>query len=309
MFRVSRLRSHLQRIVLPDMKPFTPLILGAALLLASTQAHSQVLLSENTPFFNVFADGKAPAEPETNVPAWTINDSLYRIPAYDVYCSWNTKRVHPYSVNLTTMTDTVPIVLAYDTCCYSPPFVGRMTSDFGPRRNRHHYGVDIKLNTGDEVKSTFEGVVRIAHYDRDYGRVVVVRHSNGLETLYAHLSKLMVKEGDWVEAGDVIGLGGNTGRSTGSHLHFEVRYLGEPIDPNDLIDWETGQLVADTLHLNKTHFEYLAELRKRKYHTIRSGDTLSAIARRYGTSVSRLCKLNNISTSTTLRIGKVLRYN
>jgi len=162
---------------------------------------------------------------------------------------------------------------------------------------------------GDEVKAAFEGVVRIAHYDGDYGRVVVIRHNNGLETLYGHLSQFKVKEGEKVEAGDVIGLGGNTGRSTGSHLHFEVRYLGEPINPNEVIDWELGYLCSDTLHLNAEHFEYLVEVRKRKYHTIRRGDTLSGIARRYGTSVGNLCRLNGIRSSTTLRIGRKIRYN
>jgi len=243
------------------------------------------------------------------VEVWDINDSLLFIPYFDQYCSWNTKRVHPYKVDLRNMKDTVIIPLAIDSCDFVAPFIGRKTSDFGYRRYRYHYGVDIKLHTGDEVKAAFEGVVRIAHYDGDYGRVVVIRHNNGLETLYGHLSKMHVKEGEKVEAGDVIGLGGNTGRSTGSHLHFEVRYLGEPINPNEVIDWELGYLCSDTLQLNAEHFEYLVEVRKRKFHTIRRGDTLSGIARRYGTSVRNLCKLNRIRSSTTLRIGRKIRYN
>lgn len=243
------------------------------------------------------------------VEVWDINDSLAFIPYFDEYCSWNTKRVHPYSVDLRNMDDTIIIPLAVDTCDFVAPFIGRKTSDFGYRRYRYHYGVDIKLRTGDEVKAAFEGVVRIAHYDGDYGRVVVIRHNNGLETLYGHLSRLNVKEGEKVEAGDVIGLGGNTGRSTGSHLHFEVRYLGEPINPNEVIDWELGYLCSDTLHLDAEHFEYLVEVRKRKYHTIRRGDTLSGIARRYGTSIGRLCRLNGIRSSTTLKIGRKIRYN
>ncbi|HKK38594.1 MAG TPA: M23 family metallopeptidase, partial [Cryomorphaceae bacterium] len=225
------------------------------------------------------------------------------------YCSWNTDRVHPYKNDLRFMTDTVLLVLAPDSCDFVSPYTGRKTSDFGYRRYRYHYGVDIKLYQGEEVKSAFEGVVRIAQYDGDYGKVVVVRHHNGLETLYAHLSKLNVKEGDKVEAGDVVGLGGSTGRSTGSHLHFEARYKGEPIDPNALIEWETGYLCHDTLAVNQEHFEYLVEVRKRKYHKIRSGDTLSGIARRYGTSIRNICQLNGIRSTTTLRIGKTLRYN
>ncbi|MCA1764154.1 MAG: peptidoglycan DD-metalloendopeptidase family protein [Cryomorphaceae bacterium] len=240
---------------------------------------------------------------------WDINDSLNYIPAFDEYCDWNSDRVHPYKYTLTEMTDTIVIPLAYDSCSFAAPFIGRKTSDFGYRRYRHHYGVDIKLYTGDPVLNAFDGVVRVAKYDGDYGRVVVVRHNNGLETLYAHLSELKVKEGDWVDAGKAVGLGGNTGRSTGSHLHFEVRYLGEPINPNEIIDWELGMLCSDTLLLNADHFEYLKEIRKRKYHRIRRGDTLSGIARRYGTTVGRICRLNGMRSTSTLRIGKTIRYN
>jgi murein DD-endopeptidase MepM/ murein hydrolase activator NlpD len=266
-------------------------------------------LAENAASFNIYRDGKMPSSSNEEVHRWNINDSILHIPSYDTYCSWNTERVHPYKNDLRFMKDTIVLVLAPDSCDFVSPYTGRKTSDFGYRRYRYHYGVDIKLLSGEEVKSAFEGVVRIAQYDGDYGKVVVVRHNNGLETLYAHLSKLNVKEGDKVEAGDVVGLGGNTGRSTGSHLHFEARYKGEPIDPNALIEWETGYLCHDTLALNQEHFEYLVEVRKRKYHKIRSGDTLSGIARRYGTSVSTICKLNGIRSNTTLRIGKTLRYN
>ncbi len=250
-----------------------------------------------------------PATESLKISIWDINDSILNIPAYDDYCSWNTDRVHPYNTSLTAMKDTVLIGLALDTCDFAAPYVGHKTSDFGSRRYRYHYGVDVKLYTGDDVKAAFEGVVRIAHYDGDYGKVVVVRHTNGLETLYAHLSKLEVAEGDWVEAGDIVGLGGNTGRSTGSHLHFEARYLGEPINPNTIIDWENGVLKSPSLALNKAHFAYLIDIRKRKYYTIRRGDTLSQIARRHGVSVGQLCKLNNMRSSSTLRIGQTLRYN
>jgi len=270
-------------------------------LSAQDQVASDVAGTDNT-FEKIVTESSA-------IELWDINDSLAFIPYFDQYCSWNTKRVHPYKVDLRNMKDTIPIPLAIDSCDFVAPFVGRKTSDFGYRRYRYHYGVDIKLYTGDEVKAAFEGVVRIAHYDGDYGRVVVIRHNNGLETLYGHLSKMHVKEGQKVEAGDVIGLGGNTGRSTGSHLHFEVRYLGEPINPNEVIDWELGYLCSDTLQLNAEHFEYLVEVRKRKYHRIRRGDTLSGIARRYGTSIRNLCRLNGIRSTTTLRIGKTLRYN
>lgn len=265
--------------------------------------------AETKSTFNIYRDGKMPTASDATTATWNINDSLTHIPSYDTYCSWNTERVHPYKDDLRFMKDTVLLVLAPDSCDFVSPYTGRKTSDFGYRRYRYHYGVDVKLYRGEEVKSAFEGVVRIAQYDGDYGKVVVIRHPNGLETLYAHLSKLIVKEGDRVEAGDIVGLGGSTGRSTGSHLHFEARYKGEPIDPNALIEWETGYLCHDTLALNQEHFEYLIDVRARKYHRIRSGDTLSGIARRYGTSVRNICRLNGIRSTTTLRIGRTLRYN
>ena len=152
-------------------------------------------------------------------------------------------------------------------------------------------------------------MVRIAKYDPTYGRVVVIRHQNGLETLYAHLSKFKVKVGDYVQAGDVIALGGNTGRSTGPHLHFEVRYLGEPINPNDIIDFQNGILKMDQLNLSGENFAYLKEIRKRKYYRVRSGDSLSRIGYRKGVSITKLCRLNRISRTSVLQIGQRIRYN
>lgn len=289
-----------------NMKSIIALLLG---VMVSGSAFSQDQIASSKASKNIYTYEKVVAPSGAEASVWDINDSVTFIPSYDNYCEWNTDRIHPYKYKLTNMTDTIVIPLAMDSCDFTAPFTGRKTSDFGYRRYRYHYGVDIKLYTGNPVLSAFDGVVRISQYDATYGRVVVIRHNNGLETLYAHLSKLKVKEGDWVESGEVVGLGGNTGRSSGSHLHFEVRYLGEPINPNELIDWELGMLCSDTLYLNKEHFEYLVEVRKRKYHKIRSGDTLSGIARRYGTSVGGICRLNGIRSTTTLRIGRKLRYN
>lgn len=238
---------------------------------------------------------------------WDINDSLMRIPAYDVYCKWDTRNIHAYDFDYRELKDTHNVVLRYEECDFAHPFRGEITSNFGERGARHHYGIDIKLYKGDPVKTAFEGLVRIAQYSRTYGNVVVVRHPNGLETLYAHLSARKVVPGDYVEAGDIIGLGGNTGRSTGSHLHFECRYKGEPIDPNVLIDWENGELLTDTLTISKNLFAYLDEVRAIKHHTIRSGDTLSSIARRYGVSVQTLCRLNGIRPNSTIYAGRRLR--
>jgi len=175
------------------------------------------------------------------------------------------------------------------------------------RRGRYHYGIDVKLYTKDSVFNAFDGIVRVSKYSKTYGHVVVVRHFNGLETLYSHLSKRLVTPNQPVRSGEVLGLGGNTGRSYGSHLHFEVRYFGEPINPNDIIDFENFCVKNDTLYLNQQNFEYLIEARKAKYYTIRSGDTLSKIARRHGTTIRTLCRLNNMKETTILRIGRRLR--
>ncbi len=288
------------------MKLFIPV---AVCMLIGFSALGQDQFATTKGSENKFEDGKALTSKELiESITWSFEDSVMNIPAYTTYKTWNTTRVHPYDYNLTKMRDTIMIPLALDSCSFAPPFIGHKTSDFGNRRYRYHYGVDVKLLTGDPVASAFEGVVRVAHHDGDYGKVVVVRHNNGLETLYAHLSKFEVQKGDWVEAGDIIGLGGSTGRSTGSHLHFEARYLGEPINPNTLIDWEKGTLKSDTLMLSSSNFTYLKEIRAVKHHTIRSGDTLSGIARKYGTTVSALCQLNNMRTNTTLQVGKQLRY-
>ncbi|MDR0332266.1 MAG: M23 family metallopeptidase [Dysgonamonadaceae bacterium] len=106
-----------------------------------------------------------------------------------------------------------------------------VTSHYGVRGNRRHFGVDFRLNEGDPVYSVFCGKVRIAKWDDTYGYVVVVRHYNMSESVYAHLSEILVSVNQEVEVGEIIGLGGNTGRSTGAHLHFELRYRGFPINP------------------------------------------------------------------------------
>ena len=238
-----------------------------------------------------------------------IMDSVAVIPYFNEYADWNTSKVHPYDVDLSKMTDTIPLVLTHNDCDYAHSVCGEINSEFGYRRNRFHYGIDVDLNVGDDVLASFEGIVRIAKYDPTYGRVVVIRHQNGLETLYAHLSKFKVEVGDYVQAGDLIALGGNSGRSTGPHLHFEVRYLGEPINPNDIIDFKEGRLKMDELSLSEENFAYLKEIRKRKYYKVRSGDSLSRIAVNKGVTISKLCSLNGISRSSILRIGQSIRYN
>jgi murein DD-endopeptidase MepM/ murein hydrolase activator NlpD len=245
--------------------------------------------------------------------AWDVNDSLSYIPGYDMYCHWNTDAIFDRGNTARFVHDTLHLVLSQAPCDHALPCSGRLTSAFGPRRGRMHYGLDLDLETGDPVISAFAGMVRISKFNPSFGNVVVVRHQNGLETLYAHLSQRTVEPGQWVEAGEVLGLGGNTGRSHGSHLHFEVRFLDQPIDPTLVFDVEKGELRTRTLDIHKGTFASIAAAKaaaaKRKYHVVRRGDTLSAIARRYGTSVRSLCRLNGISANNVLRPGQRVRTN
>jgi murein DD-endopeptidase MepM/ murein hydrolase activator NlpD len=240
-------------------------------------------------------------------------DTLYNENAYsgiDTF-AWDNKMINSGHFNSQDLKDTITIVLV-DSCknmFYCHPNFSRITCGFGERRYIWHYGMDLKLNKGDSVYAAFEGIVRVTKYDRrGFGRVVVIRHPSGLETIYGHLSKVLVVTNQKVKTGEVIGLGGSSGYSTGSHLHFETRYRGEPFDPNYFIDFEGRRLKSDTLKLTKANFEYLIDLRKAKYCTIRKGDTLGHIAMRYHTTVSTLCSLNHISRKTLLRVGRQLRY-
>jgi hypothetical protein len=188
--------------------------------------------------------------------------------------------------------------------------------------------VDLPLRTGEPIYATFSGKVRLSKYFGAYGNLVIIRHENGIETFYAHLSKRNVKAGDWVNAGDVIGLGGSTGRSTGPHLHFETRYKGFAFDPQWLIDFKTGDLRHRMFILKKKYFNIYsnyeqdfedefkneeedkaedAERAAMKWHTVRSGDNLYKLARMYDTTVSNICKMNGINQNATLKVGKKLR--
>ncbi len=227
--------------------------------------------------------------------------------------SWDAERLNPYGVAIDNIVDST--LIDCSDFVY-PTKSNRITSRFGSRGARYHYGIDIGLRRGDTIVSTFAGKVRIVDYERrGYGNYVVVRHNNGLETIYAHLSRVKIKENDSVQAGQLIGLGGNTGRSTGPHLHFEMRWQGNAFNPSKLIDFQTKQpLLADlgTYLITKegtyTHRAELAKMREARYCRVRSGDTLSHIARRYGTTISRLCSLNRIKRTSIIQIGQRIRY-
>lgn len=243
-------------------------------------------------------------------------------PANEFYHSWDTITINPYKRDLKTMEDTIRLVLAnFDDCSFHPPAIGDVTSNFGfrswGRRQKFHFGTDIRMEVGDPVYAAFEGVVRIAKLSSDYGYVVLIRHNNGLETLYAHFSQLLTYPGQPVKGGSIIGLAGSTGRSTGPHLHFEVRFQGEKIDPATIIHFPTGSLLNDTFQVDKGCFKHLydvqaAKLKAKqvklpKYVKARKGDTLTKIGKRYGVSAKKLSKLNGIKANTKLKAGRKVR--
>lgn len=237
------------------------------------------------------------------------DDLMENHPADDIYNNiWTPDRLNPYKIPIDSLPDTVRI----DCSKFHVPVPGLITSDFGPRRYRYHYGTDLRINIGDSVRSAFDGKVRIIDYEaRGYGHYVVIRHNNGLETVYAHLSQVLVSLDQNVKGGELIALGGNTGRSTGPHLHFEMRYLGNALNPASIVNFITGKVHNDIYQITKRKsFYYQHEVRKQasaKYYKVRKGDTLGHIALRNGTSVKAICRLNKIKTNTKLQPGQRIR--
>ena len=240
---------------------------------------------------------------------------------------WDSDKVNPYKGVVVS----TPFRIQFDQGTFTHPIDGyiEVTSRFGRRRRRHHRGLDINLETGDVVRSVLPGKIRFVGYSSGHGKTVVVRHANEIETVYAHLSSYGVKENDIVSEGQVIGLGGNTGRSTGSHLHLEVRYKGVCIHPEYVFNFDGSQTIRGTelwvsnaWQSPKFHSAYrkseltplftkeeavAAQKAEPKYHRVRKGQTLGHIAGRYGMGISELCRLNGISRKSILRIGQRLR--
>jgi len=252
---------------------------------------------------------------------------------------WVPDKVQPYTSTYEQLPFRVTMCLVDSLETYCCPCQVPVYSKFGVRHGRNHNGVDLPSPVGTPVYSAFAGKVRASLYCKGYGNLVIVRHPNGLETYYGHLSQRSVAVGDWVKAGQAVGLMGSTGRSTGPHLHFECRYKGFAFDPQWIIDFKTGDLRMDVFILKKKFLstasrftpesiedeEFImkseeeeraelarieAERRAMRYHTIKSGDTLSAIARKNGKTVSQICKLNpGLTSKTTLKIGRKIRVN
>ena len=242
-----------------------------------------------------------------------IHKEMAAYPAYDIYPNWDNDRAHTFG-NAVVVPDSFRIDM---TGFCMPTTNTKITSKFGPRRRRMHNGIDVKVYIGDTIRAAFGGKVRVVKNQGrrvGYGKYIIIRHDNGLETVYAHLSKQMVNENQYVEAGEVIGLGGNTGRSTGSHLHFETRFLGQAINPALLFDFEKQDIVTDTYLFMKGNNKYrksgsgvMASNGNVQYYKVRKGDSLSRISKKTGVSIDRLCKLNGITRRTTLRPNQVLK--
>ena len=235
-------------------------------------------------------------------------------PADELYGSnWDTRWVDPFRGGSKIE---MPDSCAIDCSAFTLPIDSqiKVTSKYGPRRRRMHKGIDLKVQVGDTIRAAFDGKVRIRNFERrGYGNYLVVRHPNGLETVYGHLSKSLVDVNDIVRAGDPIALGGNTGRSTGSHLHFETRFLGQAINPADIIDFENSVPHQDVYVFHNIKINgrksniYTSSSDQMVYHRVKSGDTLGKIARMYGTTVNELCRLNGIKSTSMLRLGQSIR--
>ena len=261
-------------------------------------------------------------------------------PEMDIYTEgWDSQLVNPFKPA------DVPQSQVIDVSKFVMPHAGYVTSPYGYRKRfrRQHKGIDLKVHIGDTIRAAFDGKVRLTKFERrGYGYYVILRHTNGLETVYGHLSKFLVEPDQLVTAGDPIALGGNTGRSTGPHLHFETRFMGYPINPAAIFDFANQTVHTDTYTFDKDTYQlarnydpaanseyqkkYLAEYAEymkthpeaaktaakaaasgAQYYTIKSGDTLGRIASRQGTTVNKICQLNGINTKTTLQIGRKLR--
>lgn len=245
-------------------------------------------------------------------------------PEPDIYTEgWNSKAVNPFREA------DVPDTKVIDVTGYFMPVPGKVTSNYGYRKRfgRMHKGIDLAIRSNDTIYAAFDGKVRLTAYERKgYGNYVIIRHPNDLETVYGHLNKALVKPDQVVKAGDPIGLGGSTGRSTGPHLHFETRYMGYAINPNAIFDFENQTTHTDTYTFSKKTYTkarnfapekslakaeknnpYRAADSEQNTYTVKKGDTLSSIAKSYGLSATTLRKINDMSTGDVIRVGQVLK--
>lgn len=240
---------------------------------------------------------------------------------------FDTAAIHLPKLDVNTISEPIVIQLCNpargEKFTWPTPWTSRPSSHYGPRRRRFHYGLDLAQPTGEPIYAAFDGVVRISKYNKSYGNLVIIHHANGLETYYAHMSKRNVVAGQQVKSGDVLGLCGNTGRSFGSHLHFEVRYMGNALNPENVIDCSTHDLISNQLEITSSSFRKVAKGSSKEWsagssqsstgdgswYRVRQGDNLSKIARRNGITVKRLCQLNGIKETKVLHPGDKLRVS
>jgi murein DD-endopeptidase MepM/ murein hydrolase activator NlpD len=315
------------------LKKIRKIVLAATVSLAVLPASGQDLLANQAPI-----DRKMKAVDSLMLQQLIINE-VWESPAAELYTDWDNKYAH----KATELPDSFLINLR-DFCM---PTTNRVvTSNFGSRWSRQHKGLDIKVYIGDTIRAAFPGKVRIVKNEgarKGYGKYIVIRHTNGLETIYGHLSKWLVEENQEVRAGDPIALGGNTGRSTGSHLHFETRLCGVALNPALMFDFKNQDVVGDEWLFNRATYnrESAEATRLRgtggvyrggdgleaniaskssnsnslrntgnvRYHKVQKGETLSAIARKHRTTVAAICSLNGIKKTKTLHPGQILKYN
>ncbi len=303
-------------------KTIKHLAITAIMALATVPCAAQDLLARQAP-----VDKKMKAV-DTLALRNLIQQEQTASPSAQLYKDWNNRYAHHAS----ELPDSFNINLRH----FCMPTTSRIvTSNFGSRWGRMHKGLDIKVYIGDTIRAAFDGKVRIVRYEAGgYGNYVVIRHHNGLETIYGHMSKQLVEENTTVHAGDPIGLGGNTGRSTGSHLHFETRLCGVALNPALMFDFRNQDVTGDSYFFRRDSYnkESLVATRLRgkndetassedtgmginsegadiRYHKVAKGETLSSIARKRGTTIEQICKLNHISSKMRVRPGQILRYS
>ncbi len=294
---------------------FKTLVAMAVALMMGAGAQAQDLLARQAP-----VDKKLRAIDSVALQRQIVREQMEH-PGYGLYPTWDNERVHVYA-NVA-----VPDTFVVDLRGFSMPTKNqRITSKFGYRARfrRQHKGLDVKVQIGDTIYAAFDGKIRVVADQgrrKGYGKYVVIRHDNGLETIYGHLSKQLVIENEYVRSGQPIGLGGNTGRSTGPHLHFETRLIGQELNPELLFDFPNQDVTGDSYTYYspkaKRRAAQLARAKGEKvpddfdvrYYKVRKGDTLSRIANRHGVSINELCRLNNIKRTTKLRIGQLIRYS
>ena len=318
----NNLTMHLKRTI-------KTLAITAFLAMTAATASAQDLLARQAPI-----DKKMKAV-DTLALRNLINKEQMGSPSAQLYKEWNNKYAH----RATELPDSFLINLKH----FCMPTTSKViTSNFGRRWGRMHKGIDVKVYIGDTIRSAFSGKVRIVKYEANgYGNYVVIRHYNGLETIYGHMSKHLVKENQIVKAGEPIGLGGYTGRSTGSHLHFETRLCGVALNPALMFDFRNQDVTGDTYMFHRDTYENESVLANKargksagddeavaeetsssksrkqssasssdiRYHKVKRGETLSSIAKKRGTTIDKLCKLNHISKRMRIRPGQILRYS